>query len=448
MQDVPIKKQRKLSPSRTSKPGLKAKRRLSMMRSNAAKVSGAVTNLSHHQWTDVIQYLSSDDLKALRLVGSKTMNLEDPSLTCHLQLRMDKAPFFSSANSFTVDETKKWLTNRRLLVINDASPKICPHRLAYLVTNGFLDSVTQLVIFDCHAHGTIFALLAQLPNLVSLRLASHAIDQEDGVLDELESIVANVGRIQSLKYLDVEFDCVIHGSRLSLRNLPGLNYLRLRGFDLSDGISQMAGLRDLTSLHLCHGNFYSSPSNDVQEKDLVSLMGLTKLQHVHLEGFDCLSDVGLKAFSTTPTPVKNLVLKHCQDLSEDCLPSIGRMTDLTSLHFVHSAYDDLPTFYFEDLQNLNSLVKLKSLSLFYVLEDYSDLRTLWQLTSLETLNIAVEEADEEDIDYLCQEYLLPMFGSLKKLRIFTEDGMGHSYRRGKLDIEYAPFAFGDILDLE
>ncbi|KAL7524885.1 hypothetical protein ACHAXR_003479 [Thalassiosira sp. AJA248-18] len=444
------------------------------MKSNVAKVSEPVTALPHGQWTDVIQYLTVDDFKALRLVGNKSMNLEDPSFTCHLQLRMDKAPFFSSANRFTDDETKKWLTYRRRLVINDAGPNICPRRLAYLVTNGFLVSVSQLVIFDCHAHNNIFALLAQLPNLGLLRLASHAnghdVEWEDGVQEELESIVANVGRIQSLKHLDIEFDCVIHGSHLSLTNLSGLNHLLLRGFNLSEGISQMAGLRDLTSLHLCHGNFLSSPMIDAREKDIAGLVCLTKLQHVHLEGFDGLSEVGFKAFSclqhvhlegfdglsgvgfkafsTTPTHVKSLVLKYCQDLSENCMPSIGRMQQLNSLHFINSEDCTVTIFYFELLQNLNALVELKSLSLFYVLDDLSDLRVLSQLTSLETLNIAIWEVDEEDIVYLCEEHLLPIFGSLQKLRVFSEDGISHSYRCGRIDVEYAPYEFGDIVNLE
>ena len=85
----------------------------------------------------------------------------------------------------------------------------------------------------------------------------------------LEFVVTNLGKIHGLKHLDVEFDRVIHGSRLSfLRNLQGLKHLRLRGFDLSDGISSMGGLRNLITLHLCHGVFFSSPSNDLNEKDL------------------------------------------------------------------------------------------------------------------------------------------------------------------------------------
>lgn len=237
-----------------------------MSHSSGKTAEAAAYHLSPHQWTDVIQYLTADELQALRLVGNRGMHLEDPALTCHLQLRMDKAPFFLQTTptlhhrSTLLDEAKKWLTNRRRLVIDDASAKICPHRVAYLLSNGYMNHVSQVVIFDCHAHRAIFSLLAQLPNIESLKLASHASEQDEGVLDELEGIVSSIDVIRSLKHLDIEFDCVIHGSRLSfLRKLPGMQNLRLRGFDLSDGISSMSGLRELKSLHLCHGNFYSSP---------------------------------------------------------------------------------------------------------------------------------------------------------------------------------------------
>lgn len=133
------------------------------------------------------------------------------------------------------------------------------------------------------------------------------------------------------------------------------------------------------------------------------------------------------------------------------MPSIGCMQQLNSLHFINTEYCIVPIFYFELLQNLNSLVELKSLSLFYVLEDLSDLRALSQLTSLETLNIAHWEGDEEDIIFLCEEFLLPIFGSLRKLRVFseeTEDNISHFRRCGRIDIEYAPYLFGDIVNLE
>lgn len=175
-------------------------------------------------------------------------------------------------------------------------------------------------------------------------------------------------------------------------------------------------------------------------------MGLSNVQQVHLEGFDCLSDIGLRPFSRATASIQHLALKHCQDLSEECLPSMGSMKHLKSLHIIHSSYDEVTVF--ESLQNLNALVELKTLSLFYCIDNIADLGALWGLASLETLNIALEDdLDEEDFDYLCQA-ILPIFGSLRKLRIFSEDSMGYSFRYGHLDIEYAPFAFGDLVYLD
>lgn len=177
-------------------------------------------------------------------------------------------------------------------------------------------------------------------------------------------------------------------------------------------------------------------------------MNLSNVQRLHLEGFDCLSDIGLRPFSTTPTSIQHLALKHCQDLSEECLPSMGKMKHLKSLHIIHSSYDEVTVFDVECLNNLNALVGLKALSLFYCIDNIADLEALWGLASLETLNIALEDdLDEEGFEYLCQ-VILPIFGSLRKLRIFSEDCMGYSFRYGNLDIEYAPFAFGDVVYLD
>ena len=406
----------------------------------------AATSLSPHQWTNVARYLTAEEIASFRL-GNKEIT-SDLSLTSHLQLRIDTAPFFSADNTFDISQARQWLTNRSRLLIDDPNAKICPHRVAYLVDNGFLDTVISIQIFDCHIHHKIFAILSHLPNLQSLRLASHASDQEEGVLEKLENIVASIGGITTLKQLDIEFDCLVHGSRLSfLRHVKGITHLRLRGFDLSEGISSIGELQDLTSLHLCHGNFFSSPSNDVNEKDLINLMGLTKLQQVHLEGFDKLLDIGIKPFSTAFSSVKRLVLKHCQDMDKECLPCIGQMQHLASLHFVNSAYEDVRIFDAEDLEQINSLSTLKSLSLFYVLEDPSDLKALCDLSHLEVLSIAFhDDISEDGKDELCQN-ILHMFGSLRKLRIFSEneESMICSYQRGGLTVEFSPFAFGDLV---
>ena len=373
--------------------------------------------------------------------------ISDPSLTSHLSLRMDNAPFFSTSDSHTDHQIRQWLTNRRTLVIDDVHSKICASRVAYLVRNGFLDSVSDIIVMDCHFHLNIVSILSHLPNLKSLKLVDRG---GEDVLEDLEAIIAQVGKITSLQHLDVEFDCVVSGSRLAIiRELDNLKYLRLRGFDLNDSLHHMSQLHSLKKLHLCHGNFYSSPSNDVNEKDLLHLSDVTSnIEEVHLEGFDSLSNNGLEVFNKSPSSLRRLVLKHCQELSEDSLSCIGRMSHLESLHIVNSAYDDAPLFESEDLQHLNSLVGVKSLSLFYVLEDVDQLRALWGMESLEVLNIALEEIpNEEEVEDICLT-VLSSFVSLKRFRIFCEDGMSLKYQRGGLEIEHGSFNFGDLVFLE
>lgn len=410
-------------------------------------MSSPLSQLSNDQWMDIIQYLRGDDLKALRLTGNKAMCLSDPKLTSHLQLRMDRVPFFCINNiNFCEGYIRNWLDNRNRLVINDVA-KMCARRVAYLVANGFLDSVSEIIIHDCHHHRTIIEVLSNLRNVKSLMLIDQG-DQSEAV-DELENIISHVGNMESLTTLDVDFDTVVHGSRLSfLTGLRELRHLRLVGFDLSEGISYMGILRSLETLHLCHGNFYSSPPDDVNEKDLTDLINLTNVQRLHLEGFDCLTGAGLATFSATSS-MRDLVLKHCQEPSEECLTSIGRMNNLNSLHFVLSSCDDVDVFDRESLTYLNTLSELKSLSFFYVLGDTSDLRVLPGLTALNTLNVAFDDTlDDDEVGNLCAT-VLQMFPSLQKLRIFSEeDRMECSFQYGGLGIEYATFNFGDLVILD
>jgi hypothetical protein len=87
-------------------------------------------------------------------------------------------------NIFTVSQAAEWLANYCRIVIKDARINICLQRVAYLTANGFMNFISKIVIFDCCVDGNIIALLAQLPNLASLRLASHTGNQEEGVLNE------------------------------------------------------------------------------------------------------------------------------------------------------------------------------------------------------------------------------------------------------------------------
>jgi len=281
--------------------------------------------------------------------------------------------------------------------------------------------------------------------VTSLVLIDHGDRSE--ALEELEAIIFHVGSMHSLTTLDIEFDAVIHGSRLSfLRNLHALQHLRLVGFDLSAGIPSLGGLRDLTTLHLCHGNFFSSPNDDANEKDLMELISLTKVERLHLEGFDEFKGVGLSPFSAGGN-IQHLVMKHCQDLSEECLTSVGRMTNLTSLHFILSSCDDIDVFQRESLQQLNKLSELENLSLFYVLDKPTDLLVLPGLTALETLSVAFDDTlNNDEVENFCAQ-ALQMFPSLKRLRVFSEDSMDCTFQYGGLNVEYATFNFGDLVSL-
>ena len=403
---------------------------------------------SNDQWMDIIQYLDVDGFKSLRLAGNKAMCLSDPALTSHLQLRMDKVPFFCENDCvFSEQFIRQWLENRTRLVINDVHAKMSPSRVTYLIENGFLDSVSEVVVYDCHYHRTMVEVISRLPTIRALTLID-AGDQGEST-SELEAIIFQVGNMPSLTTLDIEFDSVLHGSRLSfLLALQDLQHLRLLGFDLSEGINYLSHLKDLETLRLCHGNFYSSPNNDVNEKDLTDLINLKKLQRLHLEGFDCLQGYGLGAFVANGS-IQHLVLKHCQEMNDECLSYIGRMTGLASLHFVLSECDDFDVFSIESLQNLNSLATLKSLSLFRVLGSVSDLRVLPGLCSLETLNVAFDEPmdDEEEVEDICTT-ALSVFPSLQKMRSFSEDCMEHSFDFGGLTVEYSEFSFGDCVYLD
>lgn len=403
-----------------------------------------LSQLSKDQWTELIRYLGPDDLHALRLAGGRATGLADPRLTSHLPLRLDRAVFCCrDAPPCSEEYMRRWLEQRERIIIHDANVKLSADRL---VAHSLLDSVTELRVYDCHRHRKMIEALSSLPNLTSLMLIDHGDQRE--ALDELEGILCHVGKMHRLTTLDVEFDAVVHGSRLSfLRGLPDLVHLRLVGFDLSSGLSSLRGLAGLTTLHLCHGNLYSSPQEDAHEKDLMDLTGLTAVKNLHLEGFDELKGIGLCPFISSRL-LRDLAFKHCQELNPECLAAISQMTHLTSLHFVMSSCDDVDVFHRDTLQLLNTLSVLKSLSLFYVLDAPTDIRAMLGLTSLEALNVAFEETlTNEEVEELCA-HALHTFPSLKRLRIFSEDGMECSLKYDRLTVESASFSFGDLVYLD
>lgn len=406
-----------------------------------------LSQLSKDQWTELVRFLGPGDLQALRLAGGRATGLAEPSLTSHLPLRLDRAVFCRyDAPPCTEGYAQQWLEQRERIVINDANAKLSVDRMAHLVAHGLLDSVSELRVYNCHRHGKIIETLARLPNLTSLILVDNG-DQSEA-LDELERIVHHVGKMQHLTELDVEFDAVVHGSRLSfLRGLPCLRHLRLVGFDLSNGLGSLRGLTRLTLLHLCHGNLYSSPQEDVHENDLMDLTGLTTVKTLHLEGFDEFKGTGLSPFSSSRS-LRNLAFKHCQELNQECLITVGQMVKLTSLHFVMSSCDDVCVFHRESLRHLNTLSALKSLSLFYVLGTPADIWALPGLLSLQALNVAFEETlTDKEVEELSAQ-ALHVFPSLQRLRVFSEDSMECSLKYGHLTVESASFNFGDLVYLE
>lgn len=412
-------------------------------------------NLPSHQWVDIVQYLDADDLKSLRLSGSRELGLFDPLFTSHLNLRMDMVPFFGADEKFTGGAIRRWLHNRKRLVINGSNRNIHPARVSFLVKHGFLDSVTQVIVYDASCHGATIAQLALLPNINSLKLVDHHLgggrsrgkDYDRVVHENLDAIVDSLRIMTSLKNLDIEVDCVVSGRRLSaLGGMKELKSLRLRGFDFSEGLTNIGGLTKLEDLHLCHGNFFSSPEKEVNEEDLLELSGLKQIKSLHLEGFDNMTDLGLKPFCHKN--MKQLVLKHCQDLSGDSCSTVGAMTSLNTLHVINGAYDDVEDFETEHLVQLLPLKELKTLSLFYVLVDQYDILDLEGMENLETLNVAFTiDMSQDEFNVLCKT-ILPIFPSLKKVRIFGEDFMERNMTVGNLEIEFGHFNLGDVVELD
>jgi len=408
-------------------------------------------------------------------------HLTDPCLTRDLALRCDMASFLlppplsatggkrGIPNADTVT-AQLWTLNRTHLTIT-TSQQLCLNRLKHMMDSGCLNSVTHISICHGSVHAESIGLLSRLPNLQHFRVLDQVDDggessknddysssgdetrtgEANQVLDILDSICQSLSHMNNLLHLDVEFDTVVHGSRLIyLRHLHHLQYLRLRGFDLSDGIGHLHQLSNLQTLHLCHGNFYSAPPKNVHEEDMTKLTKLTEIEHVHLEGFDNLSQRTFQdgLFAQTNN-MRQLILKHCQDVDPAFLPHISNMTHLNSLHIINCAFDSTILLESSVLQHLNNL-NLHTLSLFYVLEDASRLKVLWGLSNLSTLNVAFDDdVDKEVMDYL-RTWIIPTFGRLQTLRIFSEEGMEYSThgQEGSANVEFEQFNFGDLVDLE
>lgn len=303
-----------------------------------------------------------------------------------------------------------------------------------------------------HEHVPLGSTLPQ-HELVARAQVLHVEEGETHV-EGLESILRSTSNMRSLRHLDVEFDTVVHGSRLiHLRNLTSLRSIRLRGFDLSDGMGHLNMLANLERLQLCHGNYFSAPALNANIEDFVKLSTLKRLTHIHLEGFDDIES--LRPFCQEGNLVKTLILKHCQDLSPGVMADVARMAYLKNFHLVYCEMDSMPILEDTDLQHLNSL-NLQRLSLFYTIDDVTDLKVLWGLDNLMTLNLALDEVDDEVNDYL-RTWIVPTFKRLEKLRIFTEgsldemmDGltMGEVERIRDVEVERGRFEFGDVVNLD
>jgi hypothetical protein len=83
-----------------------------------------------------------------------------------------------------------------------------------------------------------------------------------------------------------------------------------------------------------------------------------------------------------------------------------------------------------------------------VLIDQYDILDLEGLDNLETLNVAFTiDMSQNEFDVLCKT-ILPIFPSLKKLRVYGEDFMENQMTYKNIEIEFAPFNLGDVVKLD
>ena len=213
---------------------------------------------------------------------------------------------------------------------------------------------------------------------------------------------------------------MVPGKYLSaFQDLKNLTSLSLRGFDLCEGIEHISGFTELEELHLCHGNTCTVSENAIPQDAFRPLESLTKLQTIHLENINGMTQLQVKPLCRFQD-VTSLTFKHCQELSSDVLSSISTMYSLQKLHFINSPTDEYEPLESENLLELSNLKQCSTLSLIYILLDMFDILDLEGMVALETLNIGLEDFNKKEFDILCLA-ILPSLPNLKYVRIFVPD---------------------------
>ena len=214
---------------------------------------------------------------------------------------------------------------------------------------------------------------------------------------------------------------LVPGQHLSaFRDMLSLKSLRLRGFDLSEGIEHLCSLTKLEHLHLCHGNTCSMSERTIPHDAFLSLYSLEKLKTIHIENMDNMTLPQIRPLCQFEE-VTSLTFKHCQELSSNTLSSISTISSLQELHFINSPTDEFEPFESEDLVQLKNLKQCKTLSFLFVLIDMFDILDLEGMVSLETLNVGFHtEVTKKEFDILCLA-LLPVIPNLKKVQIYCID---------------------------
>lgn len=122
----------------------------------------------------------------------------------------------------------------------------------------------------------------------------------------------------------------------ALNNLAGLESLSVhdirqddRGLDLS-GLNKLSRLRIMTRHHATRvGNEFVTTWDAYHDSDLMSLSGLTNLEHLRLAG-PGIGDAGLKYLASL-TNLKYLQIGGCANLTDEGLKHLANMRRLDSL---------------------------------------------------------------------------------------------------------------------